>query len=93
MANTTKDNGGSPVLAVTNGPLVEDCLCPHCQNTGLTYEGNGHRMIGYPFAEKHVSVSCSCAIGQLLDALEPGAIEREREAIAIADDLMREATA
>ena len=34
--------------------------CPSCRDTGMKYEGNGHRMSGYPYAEKYVSVACGC---------------------------------
>ncbi len=34
--------------------------CPSCKDTGMTYEGNGHRMAGYPYAEQHVAVACGC---------------------------------
>lgn len=42
-------------------------VCDRCKDTGMTYEGNGHRMQGYPFAERNVSTSCSCDLGRALD--------------------------
>ena len=42
--------------------------CPRCQDTGMTYAGSGHRSAGYPFAEVGVAVSCSCSLGNRLDA-------------------------
>lgn len=44
--------------------------CPRCSDTGMAYEGNGHRMSGYPYAEKYTAVSCSCDLGKALDAGE-----------------------
>ncbi len=38
-------------------------ICTSCRDTGMTYEGNGHRMASYPYAEKHTAVRCGCSIG------------------------------
>lgn len=60
--------------------------CPSCNDTGMTYEGNGHRYAGYPYAEHHVAVSCSCHLGKALDAGEripmPPVREVSAEAVA-----------
>lgn len=66
-------------------PVSADYDCHRCNDTGLTYEGSGHRMAGYPYAEKTVMASCNCAAGQRLDAQERGGIERERAAQEAAD--------
>ena len=39
-------------------------MCKQCSDTGMWYDGNGHRKTGYPLAEGHVSKPCSCAAGR-----------------------------
>jgi hypothetical protein len=59
--------------------------CRICKDTGLTYEGTGHRMAGYPWAEKNVAVSCNCEAGKRLDEQDRTSFERERAAQEAAD--------
>ncbi|QDP54180.1 MAG: hypothetical protein GOVbin4685_40 [Prokaryotic dsDNA virus sp.] len=33
-------------------------MCVKCKGTGIVYEGTGHQMTGYPFAEKTAAVNC-----------------------------------
>lgn len=66
--------------------------CSKCKDTGLTFEGTGHRMSAYPYAEKHSLTSCICAAGKRLDAQEGGFLARERAAQTAADDLMSKVT-
>ena len=42
-------------------------MCERCRGRGMTYEGSGHRMQGYPYTEIGVAVSCSCHLGKALD--------------------------
>ncbi len=66
-------------------PVRAVYACQICKDTGLTYEGNGHRMVGYPFAEQGVAVSCVCEAGKRLDEQDRSAFERERAAQEEAD--------
>ena len=42
-------------------------MCETCNDTGMKYEGNGHRMSGYPYAEMHTAVVCGCPLGRAID--------------------------
>ncbi len=60
--------------------------CTICHNTGLRYEGTGHRMGGYPFAESHTTTECTCAAGDaLVKERKDAAARRELERDAIED--------
>ncbi len=63
--------------------------CRDCKDTGLKYEGNGHRMAGYPWAEGHVSVACTCKKGREL-SVPDDSVAKERAAQETADRLMQE---
>lgn len=63
--------------------------CRDCNDTGLKYQGNGHRMAGYPWAEGHVSVACTCKKGRELDVPDDS-MAKERAARDEADRLMQE---
>lgn len=64
--------------------------CRSCNDTGLVFVGTGHRMISYPWAEKHAAEACAdCPTGRALNVPDDS-IEREARAQRIADDLMSE---
>lgn len=61
--------------------------CHDCKDTGLKYQGNGHRVAGYPWAEGHVLVACTCSKGQALNVPDDS-VDKERAAQETADMLM-----
>lgn len=63
-----------------------DTVCKECNDTGLTYEGSGHRMVGYPYADQNVAVSCNCDAGKRLDEQDSCGVDRERAAQEAADN-------
>lgn len=58
--------------------------CNHCDGSGFTYDGSGHRFSGYPYAEMTVMVACKrCNVTPIV-TLE----DKERLAQVEADNLM-----
>lgn len=58
--------------------------CNHCDGSGFTYDGTGHRFPDYPFAEKTVAVACRHCNRDDGESLE----DQERRHREYADNLM-----